>query len=169
MKNLLRRIRGAVGMGLTWAIGWGSVGGLIELIYNLWPGFPLGPVVDIWPFVLAIPGFLGGVVFSVVLRIAAGRRRFDELSLPRFAAWGAVAGLLLGGLLRAAGIGDAAPLWLQLAVLGGPTALLGAISASGTLALARRAQRRELVAGDAEVADVGLTEAEVKELLGGRS
>jgi hypothetical protein len=168
MRKLLRRIRGAVGMGVTWAAGWGFVGGMIELIYNLWPGFPLGPVIDIWPIVLAIPGFLSGVVFSVVLGIAAGRRRFDELSLPRFAIWGAIAGLLLGGLLAATGFGSGAPLWLRLAVLGGAPALLGAISASGTLAIARIGQRKELRAGDADVADVGLTDAEVKELLGGR-
>jgi hypothetical protein len=168
MKELLRRVRGAVGMGLTWAAGWGFVGGMIELIWNLWPGFPLGPVVDIWPIVLAIPGFLGGVVFSVVLRIAAGRRRFDELSLLRFGAWGAAAGLLLGGLLFAMGFGSGEPLWLRIAVLAGPTTLLGAVSATGTLALARMGTRRELPAGNADVDDVGLTDAEVKELLGGR-
>jgi hypothetical protein len=33
-----------------------------------------------------------------VLRIAEGRRGFDELSLARFAAWGAVTSLLLSGL-----------------------------------------------------------------------
>ena len=57
MKKWLRRIRGAVGMGL-----------------------PLP--------VLAIPGFFGGAFFSTVLGIAGRRHRFDELSLPRFAAWG---------------------------------------------------------------------------------
>ena len=49
----LRRIRGALGMSLVWAAGGFGVGGLIELIYNLWPGFPLGPLFDIWPAVLA--------------------------------------------------------------------------------------------------------------------
>lgn len=41
----LRRIRGAVGMGLTWAIGW------------------------------AIAGFVAGGIFSIVLGVAARRRR----------------------------------------------------------------------------------------------
>ena len=64
-------------------------------------------LVDAWPTALAIPGFLGGAVFSAVLRIAEGRRRFDELSLPRFGAWGAVTGLLLGVLAVSAGVASA--------------------------------------------------------------
>src|SRR5919112_1058124 len=83
MKKWLRRIRGTVGMGLTWAAGWELVGVLIELFID-----PMGPLVDVWPTALAMPGFLGGAVFSAVLQVAEGRRRFDELSLPRFGAWG---------------------------------------------------------------------------------
>jgi hypothetical protein len=83
MKKWLRRIRGTVGMGLTWAAGGELVGVLIELFID-----PMGPLVDVWPTALAIPGFLGGAVFSAVLQVAEGRRRFDELSLPRFGAWG---------------------------------------------------------------------------------
>src|SRR5918992_5973371 len=99
MKRWLRRIRGAVGMGLTWAVGFALVGGgLMEALVD-----PHGKILDMWPQTLAIPGFLGGVVFSAVLRIAEGRRRFDELSLSRFGAWGAVAGLLLGVLPFAVG------------------------------------------------------------------
>jgi hypothetical protein len=44
---------------------------------------------------LAVPGFVGGACFSVVLGIAGRRRRFEDLSLSRFAAWGALGGLLL--------------------------------------------------------------------------
>jgi hypothetical protein len=83
MKKWLRRIRSAVGMGMTWAAGWALVGVLIELLID-----SNGSLVDVWPTALAIPSFLGGAVFSAVLRIAEGRRRFDELSLPRFGAWG---------------------------------------------------------------------------------
>jgi hypothetical protein len=45
---------------------------------------------------------------------------------------------------------------------------LSAASASGTLLLARRAEKRELLAAGADVAEVGLTEGEKRELLGGR-
>lgn len=93
MKKWLKRIRGAIGMGLTWAVGGWLVGVAIEVIHNVWPN-PLGSLVDIWPATLAYPAFLGGVVFSTVLAIAGRRHRFDELSLARFAAWGALGGLL---------------------------------------------------------------------------
>jgi hypothetical protein len=63
MKKWLRRIRGAVGMGLIWAVGGFLVGGGIEMIHSVWPN-PLGSMVDIWPVTLALPAFFGGVVFS---------------------------------------------------------------------------------------------------------
>lgn len=163
MKKWLRRLRGAVGMGLTWGAGGFFAGGLIELIWNLWPGFPLGPLVDIWPAALAIPGFLGGTAFSVVLGIAGRRRSFDELSLPRFAAWGAVGGLLASlapAALVALGLASpAVPVWQITAALAGPFALGSAIAASGSLALARLAEERQLLdAGpDAEASPPGET------------
>ena len=45
--------------------------------------------------------------------------------------------------------------------------LLGAGSAAGSLALARRTDDRELLDAGADVADIGLTEAEKRELLTG--
>jgi hypothetical protein len=147
-------------MGLIWAVGGAGVGGLIELMDNVLPGgFPMASAVDMWPQTLAIPSFLGGVVFAVVLGIAGGRRRFDELSLPQFAAWGAVAGLLLGGF----GVSRGAP-----AVFMGITTLWSAVAAASSLALARRVEDRELLAAGAGVADAGLTDDEARQLLGRR-
>jgi hypothetical protein len=83
MKKWLRRILGAVGMSLTWAAGWGLVGVLIGMFVD-----PHGSIDDMWVVTLGVPGFLGGVVFSAVLGIAEGRRRFDELPLSRFGFWG---------------------------------------------------------------------------------
>jgi hypothetical protein len=99
---------------------------------------------------LAVPGFFGGLFFSAVLGIAARRRRLDELSLPRFAAWGAVAGLLLSLFPAAlvavglANLGRSQDLWLFTAAISGPLTLLSAASASGSLMLARKAEHREL-------------------------
>ena len=170
MKKWLRRIRGALGIGLTWGITGFLAGAVIELIHNVWPN-PLGAAVDIWPAVLAYPGFLGGVAFSAVLGIAGRRRRFDELSMPRFALWGAVGGLLVS-LIPAAmvGLGLATPnvpIWQITVALAGPFTLGGAIAASGTLALARLADDRELLDESRDVAEVGLTEEEARTLLGG--
>jgi hypothetical protein len=151
-------------MGLTWAIGWALVGFGIELVHNVWPN-PLGSLVDIWPAALAYPAFFGGLAFSAVLGIAARRRRFDELSLPLFAAWGGLGGLLLG-LLPAGLAATGAASIAEAASFVGFVTLLSAASASGSLMLARAASDRELADVDAEVAEVGLTDDEARKLLG---
>ncbi len=143
MREWLRRIRGAVGMGLTWAVGWVGVGAVLAA--TLWvTGFDPPRFFVTITEVFAILGFLGGSIFSVILRLAEGSRRFDELSLPRFAAWGAVGGLLLGGLAVLALFGGPA-LRRADAVVVGITTLLGAGSAVGTLALARKATDESLL------------------------
>jgi hypothetical protein len=84
--------------------------------------------VDMWPQTLAIPGFIGGVHFAVVLMIAARRQRSDQLSMPRFSALGAVAGLALGALAMAIG----APVMFL-----GIMTFAGTVAAAGSLLLAR--------------------------------
>lgn len=177
MKTWLRRIRGAVGMGLMWAAGWGLAGLLAELLIGmastLLPGLPWGWVLDPEPPLpaLAIPGFFAGLFFSVVLGIAGHRRRFRELSLPLVAAWGALGGLLLTLFplaLVAVGLAslNVSP-WTLIAEFGGPAILLGVVSASVSLMLARRAEGREFAEASAEMAESALTRGEAKELSGG--
>ncbi len=164
MKKWLKRIRGALGVGLTWAVGWTIVGILMVIIADR-----LGlntNVVDIWIPVFAYPGFIGGVTFSAVLGIAGRRRRLDEMSLPQFAGWGALGGLLVGGFIATMGTVAGFPGWGL--VIGSSVTLLCAGSAAGSLALARRAEERALLAASEDLADVGLTKGEVQELLGGR-
>lgn len=169
MKKWLRRVRGAIGMGLTWAVGGALVGFGIELVHNIWPN-PLGSLLDIWPAALAYPAFVGGLVFSTVLGIAGRRRRFDELSIPRFAAWGAVGGLvvsLLPGAMAATGLVTLnVSLWQLTAALVGPLTLGSATAAAGSLALARMAGDQELVDAGRNADDVGLSNEEARELLG---
>lgn len=143
MKKWLRRIRGAAGMGLTWAVVWAVVAGLIGMLVD-----PDGSMDEMWPAIGAYPGFLGGVVFSVVLAVAARRRRLDDLSLGRVAAWGAGAGFLVGVLPFAIGEPTTEiPLWLLGVLVIGTITGLSAASAAGSLALARMGERRELGAG----------------------
>jgi hypothetical protein len=160
MKSSLRGIRGALGMGVTWFLVWAVVGFLMEFVD------PNGQIADIWPMVLGIPGFFGGVVFSAVLGIAARRRRFDELSIPRFAALGAGAGLLLGVIPFFIG-SPSESLWRVVPIAFGTTTALCAVSAAATLALARMADDRELLAASDDVAEVGLSEGEARKLFGG--
>lgn len=139
----LRRIRGAAGMGLMWALGWAIVGGgVMEAFVD-----PQGEILDMWPQTLAIPGFLGGVVFSILLGMTEGHRRFEELSVRRFGALGALSGVLLGALAMGAGAGAGSALapWLRALVIIGPITLLSTTSACGALVLARMAERRALL------------------------
>jgi hypothetical protein len=151
-------------MGLTWAVGWTLTGVLIGVGSVLLPGLPWDVFFDVFDAplpALAIPGFVGGALFSIVLGIAGRNRSFDELSIPRFAAWGAIGGLLLSVLpaaMVALGLatitGGVGP-WVGTAVIAGPLALLSAASASGSLALARVSGNRALLAAGGEAAESG--------------
>jgi hypothetical protein len=156
MKNWLRPIRGAIGMGLTWAAGWALAGVLIGVASRLVPGRLWDRFFEIFDAplpALAMPGFVAGALFSIVLGIAGHRRRFDELSLPGFAALGAVGGLLLSlvpAAMVAVGLAHLNPrtsLWSLTAVISGPLILFSAASAAGSLLLARTGERRELPGG----------------------
>ncbi len=131
MEGLLRKVRGAVGMGLTWGAAWFAAGmGLLLVV---------GPDAADVPFPLGFGflGFLAGCSFSAVLALVDGRRRFHQMSLPRFTGWGALGGLLLSAVFVPLALrGD---VWGGLAVLCPVFTLAGALSAAGTLALARRA------------------------------
>ncbi len=142
---------------------------LIGLSWSL--GLPMEWFVEVFDAplpALAVPGFFGGAVFSTVLGVAGRRRRFDELSLPRFGAWGALGGLLLGLAPALVAVSTGTASVAAAAVIIGTLTLLSAVSASSSLALARMAEERELLDASAELAEVGLTEGEAQELLGGR-
>lgn len=136
MGQWVRRIRAAIGMGLIWAFGWFGAGLLLLLVVGLDAAdvpFPLG---------FAALGFLAGATFSVVLGIVERRRRFDQLTLPRFAAWGALGGMLMSGvfILLVALSGDAPP---EILVVAPVFSVAASASAAGTLALARKGDEQK--------------------------
>ena len=161
MAKILRRIRGALGMGLTWAMGWAPVGGIVGFAVALVSGGPLVGVVEAM-LLYGASGFVVGAAFSGILAIAEGRRRFDQMSLGRFATWGALGGLLISPYT----IFDGMPFTLASVIGVGVMTLLSAGSAAATLALARREDDRELLEAGVEAEAVGLTAAETQELLG---
>ena len=154
MSTWLRRIRGALGMGLTWAAAWFAAGMALLLV--------VGPDAADVPFPLGfgLLGFLAGVTFSGVLTLAAGRWDFSRLSLPRFALWGGVGGVVFGVLfVLVVGMLGAA----SLPVLGmaGLFGLAGAGTAAGSLALARGAADEADALGSGRGEEVpGLPDAE---------
>jgi len=135
----LRRTGGAIGIGLTWAAAWGAAGTIMVLGIVVVTGSRPDPP---FPLMLGAFGLIAGVVFSGVLTLVEAHRPFDQLSLPRFAAWGSAVGFLLSAafVVAVALAGDRAFLWYLL-VLGPIFAVAAAGSAAGSLALARRAQR----------------------------
>jgi hypothetical protein len=132
-------------MGLIWAVVWAPLGPLIGAIVD-----PDGSMDEPWIAVGTIPGFLCGVLFSIVFGVVARRRRVSELSVPAVGAWGAAAGALLGVLTRVTGdLNPALPAWFTPVVVGSLT-VLSASSAAASLALAKRAERMSLRSGESE-------------------
>ena len=134
MTKWLSGIRGTVLMILLWIVGWGlGFGGLIEAFID-----PDGEILDIWFTAMAIPGTIGGVVFSALLWAAEGRRSFDEIPLARFAMWGAVTGFVIGGIAMARGI----ELTLTTGKIFVITTALGIVAAIGSALFFRLVARR---------------------------
>jgi hypothetical protein len=120
-------------MGFTWGGAWAVAGFLLAVATRFKADAP-------FPLIFGVLGFVAGVMFSVVLTLTEGRGRFDQLSLKRFAAWGAVGGLLLSAVFaRAASLA-----WGDVLAIVPTFAVASAVCASGSLALARRAVGREL-------------------------
>jgi hypothetical protein len=156
MKRFLQRVRGAIGMGLAWALAWFGAGLALLLV--------VGPDAADVPFPIGFGalGFLAGTTFSTVLGLVEGRHRFEQLSLPRFAAWGGLGGLLLSAVfVPIAGLGADAFIGLGLVF-----AVAGGASAAGSLALARSAARASLDDGEGH-GRVGPAEGERERLARG--
>lgn len=154
MKKWLRRIRAAVTMGLLWAVPWAIVAVVIGMVVD-----PDDSMDEMWFLIGAYPGFLGGVLFSIVLAVAERRRNLSELSVRRFGAWGAAAGLVIGVLPFLLGTPSADIDVARLAtVVIGSFTFMSAASAAGSLALARRGEVRQLI--DAGVDDARLGDGE---------
>ena len=135
MRKWLSGVRGTILMILIWTVGWGlGFGGLMEL-YD-----PAGEIGDVWPTALAIPGFVGGIVFSALLWISERGRSFNEVALARFAAWAVVTGLVLGVLTIPAKVGDVSP---GAAGMIGIATVLSTVAAIGSAVFFRLIARRQ--------------------------
>ena len=154
-----RRIRAAIGMGLTWGAAWFGASIMLARV----PGFNS----DV-PFALLFAplGFASGIIFSGILVVIEGRRKFDRMLLSRFAGWGAVSGLLLSGIFVGGAALGGEFVGGEALVLGLVLAIASAVCAAGSLAVARRAEGRELPGPTGDPAEAELTGDEKRELLG---
>ena len=159
MNRWSRRIRASFVMGLTWAAAWVVAATVLARVPGVNSDLPLA-------FLFAPLGFISGIIFSAVLMATEGRRQSARMSLSRFAGWGAVSGLLLSGVFVIGAALRGGAVWGEFLLFGPALATASAACAAGSLALARRGERRELPAPSGHHADAGLTEAEKQELLG---
>ena len=157
MTKWRRRIGAAFGMGLVWAVAGACAGAVLARVPGYFSDLP-------FPLLFAPLGFLTGVIFSGILIGAEGRRGFERASLARYAGWGAASGLLLSGIFAVGAALRGADWWEEFMLFGPPLAIASAVCAAGSLAVARRAERRELPGG--HPAEAELTEDEKRELLG---
>ena len=140
MNGFLRRIRGIIGTGLTWAAAWIGMGAALGAL----AGYPLTYLFRI-ALSHSVGGFIAGASFAVILSVAERRRTLRELSLKRVAFWGALGGLGVTSIPLAFG----APLTFVL----GPLVINGVIGAgmaAGSVAMARRSEGRRLNSGGAD-------------------
>jgi hypothetical protein len=84
-------------------------------------------------------------------------------------AWGALAGLAVGSLPFGISTPTSQlPIWQVGLLVAGPMTLLGALSAAGSLALARRSERLNLLDASGDVAGVERSRARAEGRLDGR-
>jgi hypothetical protein len=141
-------------MGFTWAAAWFAAGLVPRWVFGFNADVP-------FPLVFGVLGFMAGVTFSGLLMLTESRRGFDQMTLSRFAAWGAVGGLLLSAIFtKAASLG-----WADALAIAPTFAIACAICASGSLALARRAGMRELPDMRRDTAEAELADHEKRRLL----
>ena len=139
MRGFLKRIRGVIGTGLTWALGWAGLWGVFLLVMA---GLGRLQGWDLWFTVrvelgMAGVGFIAGSAFGVLLSVLERHKKLEDLSFRRIALWGGI-----GGLLLAAGFGlQHLPQTIVLT-------LVGIGSATGSVALAKRASDSKLVEGE---------------------
>jgi hypothetical protein len=90
--NWLRRIRGVIGTGVTWAVGWVAVTGAFLGLGGSWDLFLASALQT------AMTGFIIGSSFAVILSVAERRSHFGDLSLWGVAGCGWIAGFFVAGI-----------------------------------------------------------------------
>lgn len=137
-----RKLRGLLGIGVTWGALWGMLGAVIGVAVG-WV-FPdawtlANPIVE-WAIGMGLYGFVSGVGFGGLLTLGEGSKRLRELSLPRVALWGVLGSAAVPILFGLLGTFDATTTLADVigAVL--VTGFLGGIFAPGAIMIARRAE-----------------------------
>ena len=144
MNRLARRLRGLLGVGLTWAALWSAIGAGIGLVIGVvspevWGG--TNPIFE-WALGMGLYGLVSGVGFGSLLSLREGRRTIFDISLRRAAIWGVVGAAAVPLLFGALGTFEVGTTTAD--VLGAilVTGALGGTFAPAAIAIARRAELR---------------------------
>ena len=148
MSELFRKIRGALGVGTTWAVMWAAIGAVIGLIIE-WVNpsmfYFVNPVVE-WAIGMGMYGAVSGFGFAGLLSLREGRKQLADLSLKRVALWGVLGSAAVPLVFGWMGLFAAGTTALDVIAAMGVTSLLGGVFSSGSVAIAKRAElqaRRE--------------------------
>lgn len=146
-KSFLRRLRGVIGTGLTWAVVWSVAGTALQAGLALF-GVLRAPDLTVTPLMWGLMGLYGGILFGGLVSLTEGRETLRDLRVGRVAGWGAIAGFavpVVYNLLRGDSSAISMVSLLTNAVIFAP---LSAGSAAGMIRLAQRAERAQLGTGD---------------------
>ena len=148
MSSIWRRLRGVASTGSTWFVAWAGLGVLylaVDYMRNYWqvPELRSQFLEALAAFGLfwGVWGAASGIIYGVCVAVTQRSQMFDQLRARHLAFWGAMAGAAYPAVLWAASFFAPSP-WLADAPIGiALGAAAGAISAAGTLWIARRADR----------------------------
>ncbi|MGV3708594.1 MAG: hypothetical protein ACO1Q7_07110 [Gemmatimonas sp.] len=144
MKILLRRIRGALGMAVTWTVVWSVLSVCSHAIHSTESGAFPSLTSFLWNATgWALSGAIGGLVFGVCLATDA-RPPMQHLSIRRAGVWGALSALAFPLAFEVGGrLLMHRPLsWFHAPVLS-EYAVAGLLCGAALVAVARRSARQE--------------------------
>ena len=132
MKTFLRRLRGALGVSLTWGALFGAVFAGVALIIGVLDPDSIDPgETPLWiASIGALLGFVSGIVFSALLALVERGKKVRELSVVRAAICGALATAVFPLLTTANN---------DMVIVLCP---IGALVAGGSIAIVKRAELR---------------------------
>ncbi len=144
MNRLVRRLRGLLGVGVTWGTLWSVIGAGIGLVVGVispevWEN--TNPIIE-WAVGMGLYGFVSGIGFGSLLSLREGRKTILDISPRRAAIWGVAGAAAVPLLFGALGTFDAGTTAVE--VLGAilVTGVLGGTFAPASIAVARRAEFR---------------------------
>ena len=97
MGSMLRKLRGLLGVGLTWGIAWAAITAIIGTVIGIIDPDSIDPGESplIAGAIVGFQGFVAGVGFGLLLSFVETRKTILGLSVLRAATWGLLASAAL--------------------------------------------------------------------------